>query len=84
VTVTALCPGPVKTGFVAAANLDGVAVFDKAKTAVSVAQCGYDAMLKGQLVAFNEPGLKFLLNWTVPLLPRKLVLKISRKAMEKS
>lgn len=83
VTVTALCPGPVATGFVAAADLDGVAVFDQAKTAQSVAQCGYKAMMRGELVVFNEAKFKCLLNWVVPFLPRKVVLKISRKAMEK-
>jgi hypothetical protein len=41
-------------------------------------------MLKGDLVKINEPPLNFMLGWVVPLLPRKLVLKISRKTMEKS
>ena len=84
VTVTALCPGPVATGFVAAADLHGVAVFEQSKSAKSVAECGYKAMIRGELVAFNETKLKFLLNWVVPFLPRKLVLKVSRKAMEKT
>jgi short-subunit dehydrogenase len=84
ITVTALCPGPVETGFVAAADLAGVEVFEQAKSAQSVAECGYKAMMRGELVAFNETKFKFLLNWVVPFLPRKLVLKVSRKAMEKS
>jgi hypothetical protein len=41
-------------------------------------------MLAGDLVKINEPSLNFMLNWIVPLLPRKLVLKISRKTMEKN
>ncbi|MCG8671407.1 MAG: SDR family oxidoreductase [Pseudomonadales bacterium] len=84
VTVTALCPGAVATGFVTAGNLQGVDLWKNAKSAESVAKCGYDAMEKGQLVAFNEGSLKFMLNWIVPFLPRKLVLKISRQAMEKA
>ncbi|MCO7224876.1 SDR family oxidoreductase [Pleionea sp. CnH1-48] len=84
VTVTALCPGAVHTGFVEAGGLDGVDIWKKAKSAQSVAECGYRAMEKGELVAFNEAGLKFQLNWIIPLLPRKLVLKISRQFMEKS
>ena len=84
VTATALCPGPVATGFVSAGNLEGVDIFKNAKTARSVAQCGYTAMEQGELVAFNEAGLKFALNWIIPLLPRKILLKISRKAMEKT
>ncbi|QBF83642.1 SDR family oxidoreductase [Shewanella maritima] len=84
ITVTALCPGAVATGFVKAGDLEGVEIFDKAKTPRSVAECGYHAMQQGELVAFNESSLKFMLNWIMPLLPRKLVLKFSRQAMEKS
>ena len=84
VTSTALCPGAVATGFVAAGDLDGIKVWDKAATAESVAICGYDAMMKGELVIINEKKLTFLLNWIIPFMPRKMVLKISQQAMEKS
>jgi len=84
VTSTVLCPGPVDTGFVAAGDLNGVAAFDKAKTPASVAKCGYDAMIKGELVAINERPLSFLVNWIVPLLPRKAVLKMSEDTMRKN
>ncbi len=85
VTSTALCPGAVDTGFIAAGDLDGAALFDKpGASASSVAECGYDAMLKGDLVTINEPSLSFALNWVVPFLPRRTVLKISRKTMEKT
>ena len=84
VTVTALCPGAVKTGFAAAGDLNGVAVFEKGKSAVSVAKVGYSAMERGELLAFNELGLKLLLKWVIPLLPKKAVLKMSRQSMEKT
>ncbi len=84
VTVTALCPGAVDTGFVAAGDLQGVGVWKNAKSAQSVAEYGYRAMEKGELVAFNEGKLKLALEWVIPLLPRKTVLKMSRTAMEKS
>ena len=84
VTSTALCPGAVATGFVAAGDLEDIKVWEKAKSAESVAQCGYDAMLDGELVKINEKGLDFTLNWVVPFLPRKTVLKLSQQAMEKS
>ena len=84
VTSTVLCPGAVATGFVAAGDLDGIKVWDKAATPESVAKCGYDAMQKGALVKINEKGLNFMLNWVIPFLPRKTVLKISRQAMEKN
>lgn len=84
VTATALCPGAVATGFVAAGDLQGVEVWKNARTAESVAQCGYKAMERGQLVAFNECKLRIMLDWIVPLLPRRMVLKLSRQAMEKA
>ncbi len=84
ITVTALCPGAVKTGFVAEGNLEGVEIFDKAASAESIARFGYAAMEKGKLVVINEPALGFMLTWIIPLLPRKVLLKISRKAMEKT
>jgi len=83
VTATALCPGFVDTDFAKASDLEGLDALKNAKSPESVAQCGYDAMLSGDLLAFNEVGLKFLLNWIIPLLPRKAVLKMSRGIMEK-
>jgi uncharacterized protein len=84
VTVTALCPGPVKTGFVSEGGLEGVKAFKYAASAESVAECGYEAMDKGKLVAINSGPLNFALNWLVPLIPRKALLKISRRTMEKT
>ena len=83
VTVTVLCPGAVATGFVTAGNLQGVAAWDNATSAQSVAQYGYKAMMRGELVAFNEAKLRFILDWIILLLPRRLVLKMSQMAMEK-
>ena len=84
ITVTALCPGAVATGFVEAGELEGVDMWNGAKSASSVAQIGYRDMEDGKLVSFNEGILKFMLTWVIPLLPRKMVLKLSRQAMEKS
>ena len=83
VTVTSLCPGAVNTGFIKAGDLEGLKVFKMAKSAVSVAECGYRAMERGDLVAFNQGSLSFLINWVIPLIPRKVLLKMSRKTMEK-
>ncbi|MBF2759369.1 MAG: SDR family oxidoreductase [Ectothiorhodospiraceae bacterium AqS1] len=84
ITVTALCPGPVATGFVDAAGVEGVDVWKKAKSAQSVARFGYRAMQEGKLVAINEPGLRLMVNWIMPFLPRKTILNLSRRLMEKS
>lgn len=84
VTVTALCPGAVATGFVSAGGLEDVDAWKNAKTPLEVAEYGYQAMLDGELVAFNEGKLKFASDWVLPFMPRKMLLKASRKAMEKS
>ncbi|MGJ8670439.1 MAG: SDR family NAD(P)-dependent oxidoreductase [Oceanococcus sp.] len=84
ISVTALCPGPVATGFVASGDLQGVEIFDKAASARDVAEFGYKAMKSKKLIAINELGLSVMLKWVTPLLPRKMLLKISRKAMEKT
>ncbi|MEM9540048.1 MAG: SDR family oxidoreductase [Cyanobacteria bacterium P01_E01_bin.42] len=83
VTSTVLCPGAVATGFVAAGDLEGNSLWENAASPESVAKCGYEAMMKGELVKINERSLSFMLNWVVPFLPRKTVLKISQNAMEK-
>ncbi len=83
ITSTSLCPGAVATGFVEAGNLDGVDLWKNAKSARSVAECGYKGMQKGELVTFNEGSLKFMLNWVIPFMPRGMVLKTSEDAMLK-
>lgn len=84
ISATALCPGAVATDFVKTGNLEGVDIWKNAKTPTSVAKFGYQAMEKGKLVAINEGRLSLLINWIMPLLPRKVVLKTSRQAMEKT
>lgn len=84
IMVTALCPGPVATEFAASANLEGVDTFKNAADPKEVARIGYDAMMRGELIAINDWKLSTTLNWVVPFLPRRTVLKISRSAMEKS
>ena len=83
VTVTALCPGPVATDFQKAGDLEGLKMWDSAVSARSAADCGYAAMERGELVKINQRSLRFMLNWIVPFMPRKLLLDMSRRAMEK-
>ena len=84
ITATALCPGAVATDFVAAGDLQGVGAWKNAKSAQSVAEYGYQAMEKGELETKNKGKQKLALEWVIPLLPRKTVLKMSRTVMEKS
>jgi len=83
VTVTALCPGPVDTGFAKAANVEDVEAFDNTASASDVARIGYRAMQSGKLVVIDDWKLGLMVNWILPLLPRRLVLKLSRRSMEK-
>lgn len=84
ITSTALCPGLVNTEFVASANLEGTGLANqKGATAASVAKCGYDAMIRGDLVVINEGRLSFILNWIIPFLPRRAALKMIAKMQAK-
>lgn len=84
VTVTALEPGFVETEFAATADLEGTGlVAQKGATAVSVAQFGYDAMRRGDLRAINDGRLRFILNWVMPLLPRRTALNMIKKLQTK-
>ena len=82
VTVSALCPGPTETGFVAAAKLEKSKLFEaNVMDARSVAVAGYRGMLAGKRVVI--PGIKnSLLAHTVGFLPRGLVTKAVRRVQE--
>ena len=83
VLVSALCPGPTETGFVAAAGMGDSKLFDRAvMSAREVAVAGYRGMLAGRAVVI--PGLRNnLLARTVGLFPRGLVTKVVRGIQEK-
>ncbi len=84
ITSTVLTPGPVATEFFDVADMkDAKGVQGKMPSPTSVAKIGYDGMMAGKLVVFNDPKLRFLLGWVIPFLPRKMVLKIGRDFGEK-
>jgi len=84
VTCTVLAPGYVKTEFAEVANLGGTKLIQQGgATARDVAKHGYDAMMQGKLVTINEAKLSFLLNWIIPFLPRRMVLKLFGDMQEK-
>ncbi|PKP22069.1 MAG: short-chain dehydrogenase [Bacteroidetes bacterium HGW-Bacteroidetes-20] len=83
VTVTTLCPGPTETGFEKAAALEESGLFKKQKIASSksVAEYGYNAMMKGKTVAI--PGFtNWLMTKLILLAPRSLVVKVVRKIQD--
>jgi short-subunit dehydrogenase len=84
VTSTVLCPGYVETEFAHVANLEGTQmVAQRGATAESVATCGYDAMMAKSLVIINETMLSIMLQWIIPLMPRRMVLKLGDDLMKK-
>ena len=83
VTVSALCPGPTETGFVAAAGMSDSKLFDRgAIDARTVAVEGYKGMLSGKTVVI--PGLRnALVARAVGMMPRRMVTKVVRGIQEK-
>lgn len=84
VTVTVLCPGPVETEFQSVSGMDGIRGFDFAASAESVARRGYRAMEKGELLAVNDRRIRLFLEGILPFIPRRPLLWMSRKSMEKN
>jgi len=85
VTVSCLNPGVVSTEFIDTANLGDTGLAkQKGATPESVAKIGYDGMMKGKLIIFNEAGLKFMLNWITPLMPRRTILSMGRRIQTKA
>jgi len=81
VSVTALCPGPVDTGFENAANLKYTKLFmTGAYSAEKIAKAGYRAVMKEKAVQYGG-FVVALLNFASRLLPRTLVTKIAKKMM---
>jgi uncharacterized protein len=79
VSVTALCPGPTKSGFQHKAAMHDSALVrgKKLPTAESVGQAGYRAMMQGKRVYI--PGvMNWLLAQSIRYTPRSLVTKMVR------
>lgn len=79
VSVTVLCPGPTQTNFVEVANMDNIAAVanvsaDAFPTADAVAEYGYTALKKGQVVAIHGV-LNRLLILSNRFVPRSLIRK---------
>lgn len=80
VTVTALCPGPTKSGFQKAAAMEDTSIMQgKLPSSVEVATYGYDAMNSGKVVAVH--GFRNAL--TASILPRILSRSAVRKLVDR-
>ncbi len=79
VTVTALCPGPTRTNFAAAADARNSHLYTRTTmSAAAVARLGHQAFRRGRVVAIT--GLRNrLLAFSVRLAPRSVVRQIARR-----
>lgn len=83
VHISALCPGPTETGFVAAAGMGDSKLFDRTvMDARTVAVEGYRGLLEGKAIVI--PGFSNnLLARSIGLFPRSLVTRVVRGIQEK-
>jgi uncharacterized protein len=78
VTVTCLCPGPTKTGFLDRAQLGGSRLAQMGlMSSAAVARAGYDAMMAGRRLMVPGVMNKIVMQ-SVRVSPRRLVLSIVR------
>lgn len=87
VSVTVLAPGPVATGFQAAADMERSKLLSNPASplldAGTVARAGYDALIRGKSVEI--PGLMNRIQAFIPrVLPRSVVPGVVRRASEPS
>lgn len=84
VTITALCPGPTRTGFQDAAGINESRLVKgrKLPTSREVAEFGYDAMLKGKTVAIPGMMNKGMI-FAERFIPRSWTVRIARYVQNK-
>ncbi|NRB60974.1 MAG: SDR family oxidoreductase [Winogradskyella sp.] len=83
ITVTTLMPGATETEFASTSGMDKTELFKKTVSARSVAEDGYNGMLKGKLDVVS--GLTFsqsMMMKMIPFTPKKMILQQVRKGQE--
>ncbi len=85
ITLTALCPGATETGFQVAGGMEESELFKgkKLPTAKEVAEYGYTSMIKGKTVAIHGI-MNYIMSNSIRFIPRAMVLKVSRKLLDKA
>ena len=76
-------PGATETEFGRVSGMDKTAMFEKTASARTVAEDGYNGMMKGKLDVIS--GLKFsqkLMMSMIPFTPKKMILKQIRQMQE--
>jgi hypothetical protein len=83
ITVTALCPGPVKTEFDVAAGMGNSKMFANGSDAHSTAMKGYRAMMQGKRIKISEFSYTLLIKVFGPFLPDAMVMNVVEKMQSK-
>ncbi len=83
VTVSALCPGPTKTGFADAAEMGNSRLFTAfgVADAADVAEYGYESLMRGKRLAIHGMRNKIVAQ-SNRLAPRALSARLARMAQE--
>lgn len=85
ITVTALCPGPVETGFAKIAGMNGVKAFKQGLVSAEfVAKKAIEGMFNGKAIVIPSLKLNLVLRLGLRFLPRSAVRKISKETMSKN
>lgn len=75
VTVTALMPGAMETGFAKTGGLEDTKLFSNAVSPNEAAKDGYDGMMSGKLnVLSGLPGWQKIFMHIAPMMPRKAMM----------
>ena len=83
VTVTNLMPGATETEFGATSGMDKTSMFKKTATARSVAEDGYNGMMRGKIdVISGLTTSQKLMMAMIPFMPKKMILKQVRQMQE--
>jgi len=83
ITVTNLLPGATETEFGAVSGMDKSKGFAKTVTAKSVAQDGFDAMMRGELDSISGlTTMQKIMLWMLPFIPKRMLLKNVREFQE--
>lgn len=79
ISVTALCPGPVKTEFAKVAGLEGNEMFENGASSYSTALKGYNGMMRGKRIIISSFWLNMATQLIMPFTPTILLLKAITK-----
>lgn len=83
VTVTTLMPGATESEFASTSGMEKTPLFQNTASARSVAEAGYQAMLRGKLnVVAGVPFSRRMIYMLVPLLPKRMLMREVRKTQE--